>query len=371
MRRIVTAREQHEMLSPWRQAARPSIRLPHVKADYLDSIGLTQDKFRRNAYSWIDSLSDHELAESGLWYPVAHDWNEEMARRHNVFPFKVHAVNAATSPQRRWISKNMGRSSNLGDTHLLISSPFGTVDRIGGKSGRGNLEKANRILAAPDDRDAVLAAFLGNRSLRDVLKTHAFMTTMDDPETGGPGNYRAHPVVVDSWQGRAGLFSREQWERAEQLSSRTNRPIEDFLKYPGKGTGEGLGKQVREKLENPDTGKWEYTGELVDPSLSEVAARVLKKGGGYNRIANSVRAAAARRGLDYTHAAQAGMWRAISGNENPDGPPHPDVDLDSIDHPEELYNELWARRASGLVAPRDLGGLVLPNHYHGVQEDHR
>ena len=373
MRRVVSAREQVEMLSPWRGprvAARPGLRLPDVRGKTLDDFGFTQDFFRRNAYSWIDSLSPQELAEGALWYPVGHEWGEHMAARHGVFPLKVHAVNAATSSQRRWISKNLGRSSNLGDTHLLLSSPPGSVTELGGNSAKSNLEKANRILAVPDDRDSVMAAFIGHtrdgrqKRIADSEKTYNFMTTLDNPEIGGPGNYMAHPVVNDSWAGRAGLVSRSQYEKARERSSRTNRPIVDFIKYPGKGTGKGLDRYKPETAYDPESRQWYKTGNMLPPSFSEVAARVIGYGGGYGRLSNAVRAAAARHGLDYAHEAQAGIWAAISRNKNPSAPPRPDLDLDSIEHPEELYNEMWARRASGLVAPQNPGGLILPDHYH-------
>ena len=372
MRRIVSAREQVELLSPWREARRPSIRLPEVRGDFLDRVGLTQDFFRNNQYSWIDSLSPREIAEARLWYPVGHGWGEEMARRTDSFPLKAHAVISATSSQRRWISKNLGRSSNLGDTHLLLTSPLGSVERLGGKSAKSNLVKAHRILAAPDDRDSVIAAFLGYDSkgrpkrVRDAEKTYNFMTLLDHPQTGGAGNYMLHPVVNDSWAGRSGLFSREQWERAKLMSSRTNRPVRDFLKWPSKGTGEGLDAPKPEKAYDPETDEWYKTGEMVPPSLSEIAARVLKYGGAYERLSNATRAAAARHGLDYAYEAQTGIWTAISGNENPVGPPNPNVDLNSIDHPEELWNEMWKRSNSGLVIPghhdpdSPNGGLIVP-----------
>lgn len=376
MRRVITAREQVEMLDPWvRKAARPGLRLPKVRGDWLDRAGLTQDFFRRNQYSWIDSLTPEEIALGSLWYPVGHEWGEHMGGRHGMLPYKVHAVVAATSPQRRWISKNLGRNSNLGDAHSLISSPPGSVTRLDGISGSSNLRKAIRVLAAPDDRDAVLAAFLGHdkhgrpNSIKGAEKTHAFLTTLDDPTHGGPGNYMSHLVVNDSWNGRAGLFSREQWDRAKLMSSRTNRPMRDFLKWPGKGTGKGLDKPTDNKKFNPATGRW----ELQDgpPSLSEIAARVIGKGGAYGRLSNATRAAAARHGLDYAHEAQAAIWAAISGNENRFGTPAPGVDLHSMGHPEELWNEMWARRSSGLIAPRDPGGLVPPGHHREDDDEDR
>ena len=370
MRRVVSAREQVELLSPWlglRVAARPSLRLPDPRGRWLDAAGLTQKLFRRNQYSWIDSLTPLELALGALWYPVGHEWGEHMADRFGVLPYKVHAVVSATSPQRRWITKNLERSSNLGDAHLLLSSPPGSVPRLGGKSGHRNLEKANAVLAASDDRDSVAAAFLGMlpdgrpKRISDARKTWAFLTTLDDPETGGAGNYREQPVVNDSWAGRASLWSREQWERAKELHSRTNLPMEYFLKYPGKGTGEGLDAPVKKNDQDED-GNW-FTVGYFPPSPSDVAARVIDKGGAYERMSNATRAAAHRAGLAFAHEGQAGIWAAISGNQNALNDPRHELDLHSIDHPEELYNEMWSRRASGLVAPQNPGGLVLPGHY--------
>lgn len=370
MRRILTARQQAEMLSPWRSAARPGLRFAPVRGKWLDSAGLTQDFFRRNQYSWIDSLTPQELAEGGLWYPVGHEWGEHMAARHGVYPLKVHAVNAATSSQRRWISKNLGRSSNLGDTHLLISSPLGSVESLGGKSGGSNLVKAHRVLASPDDRGSVMAAFIGYdkhgnpKRIADTQKTYNFATLLDNPETGGAGNYREQPVVNDSWAGRSGLWSRPVFEKARERSSRSNVPMREYLKYPGKGTGKGLDTLSPEKAYDPETKTWYKTGEMLPPSASEVAARVITRGGAYERLSNATRAAAARHGLPYAHQAQAAIWAAISGNKNPSAPPRHELDLDSIEHPEELWNEMWSRHASGLIAPQNPGGLILPSHYH-------
>jgi hypothetical protein len=59
--------------------------------------------------------------------------------------------------------------------------------------------------------------------------------------------------------------------------------------------------------------------------------------------------------MPYSHEAQATIWRLISGNENPAGQPSPDLDLHSIDHPEHLYHEMWARHGNGLYLPQDPG----------------
>lgn len=358
MRRILTAREQVEMLSPWRQqtAARPGLRLPDVRGKWLDAAGLTQERFRHNYYSWIDSLTPEELATGGLWYPVGHDWGEHVARRTGLHPLKIHSLVSATSPRRRWISQNLGSESNLGDAYKIASLPPGAVTELGGLSGKSNLEKASRIRVAADDPDSVTAAFLGYfpdgrpKQPKHSPKTWDFVTTLHDPEHGGAFNYMAQPAVADVWAGASMLFSREQWERAKELKRRNGGLMRDYLKYPGKGTELGLDKPILDK----ETGVWK------PPPISEVVARVISHGGAYDRMRNAMRAGAARHGLPFTHIGQASVWGAISGNPTPTGEPRPDIDIDSIEHPEELYNELWARRASGLITPRNPGGLVVP-----------
>lgn len=350
MPRFLRAREQVELLAAW--GPRKYIRLPDVRGDALDAMGFTQKKFQHNYYSWIDPIPDRDLEMAGLWYPVGNDWGEHQARVHGVHPLKAHAVVAATSPKRLWVSQNLGRKSNLGDAHLILSHPDPqSIPRLGGQSGSSNLLKAKRVMAAPDDPDAIKQAFLGwdkfgrpNRPNKSP-KTWDFLTTLNDPESGGAYNYMAQPGVADSWAGQSMLWSREEYEKAR----RTGNP----LWYPGIGTGEGLDKPKPEKKQNPETGEWELTGRLIPPGPSDVAGKVLRLGGAYARMRNAMRAGAARRQLPFTHMGQAAVWTDISGNPLPQGQPNWDLDLDSIEHPEELNNELWARRASGLIAPTD------------------
>jgi hypothetical protein len=63
---------------------------------------------------------------------------------------------------------------------------------------------------------------------------------------------------------------------------------------------------------------------------------------------------AARHGMPFAHGAQAAVWKSISGNANPD-PNSQYNDPSEIEHdPAGLWNEHWARRASGLHVPVNL-----------------
>jgi hypothetical protein len=361
MRRIVTARQQVEMLQPWlRVADRPPAgrrirRLPDVRADKLDELGYTQRKFNHNMLTWLDAATDEDKRQGALWYPVGHHWGQHMADRAGVHPDKVYGVMSKTSPQRKWISTALNGNSNLGDTHRII---FGAgqpelIGRLGGKSGGDNLRQALRVMGAPDHPDAIRDAFLGMdsrgrvRRPRDIAKTYDFFTALRDPESGGAYNYMDQPAVIDSWAGRSGLWTRDRWMDAHS----GGRPLD----YPGRGTGKGLDTPVKVKEVNPDTGQWEFTGRLKRPGATDIAARVIGYGGGYDRLRNAVRNAASVHDMPYSHEAQATIWRLISGNENPAGQPNPDLDLHSIDHPEHLYHEMWARHGNGLYLPQDPG----------------
>jgi hypothetical protein len=361
MRRIVTARQQVEMLQPWlRVADRPPAgrrirRLPDVRADKLDELGYTQRKFNHNMLTWLDAATDEDKRQGALWYPVGHHWGRHMADRAGVHPDKVYGVMSKTSPQRKWISTALNGNSNLGDTHRII---FGAgqpelIGRLGGKSGGDNLRQALRVMGAPDHPDAIRDAFLGMdsrgrvRRPRDIAKTYDFFTALRDPESGGAYNYMDQPAVIDSWAGRSGLWTRDRWIDAHS----GGRPLD----YPGRGTGKGLDTPVKVKEVNPDTGRWEFTGRLKRPGATDIAARVIGYGGGYDRLRNAVRNAASVHDMPYSHEAQATIWRLISGNENPAGQPSPDLDLHSIDHPEHLYHEMWARHGNGLYLPQDPG----------------
>lgn len=73
--RITTAREQVEMLSPWTLTAAPRrTRFEQIPSKGLDALGITQRKLNGNFNSWMDTLSDQDKEEGGLWYPTGNDW---------------------------------------------------------------------------------------------------------------------------------------------------------------------------------------------------------------------------------------------------------------------------------------------------------
>lgn len=346
--RILSQAEQYS----WRTAAGRRLRLPHVKADTLDSMGITQRKLNGNYLSWLSDVSPEKMAEAGLWYPVGHEWGDHISQAHGVHPDKVYGVMSKTSPQRKWLD-------NLVDTHNIVSNyhhnPAGILTP-GGISGSDNLKQALRVMAAPDDEDAIMAAFMGGKRPREVPKTLDFRHTLRDPEMGGEYNYMQQPGVVDSWMGRTMLWRKNRFQDA--MSG--GRP----LTWPGKGTGKGLDKSTPVKKKNPHTGKWEAVGERP-PNARDVALRVLGLGGGYDRMRNAMRNGAAVMGLPYTHIGQAAVWNDIGGTPNPEHEARPDLDLHSIDDPTELYKEMWARNASGLHVPVSSGLVMARIASHG------
>ena len=363
MRRIVTAREQFEMCSPWSPQAHLAarLRLPEVQSKGLDALGITQRKLNGNFMSWMDELSDRDKDEGGLWYPTGNDWGHHASDQTNVHPDKVFGVMSKTSPQRAWYD-------NLADTHNIASNHRDNPEGIlkpGGISGTDNLKQSLRVMSASDDPDDIHAAFLGTKNVKrrgqtvaiprspgDLPKTYDFYSTLRDPETGGAGNYLAQPGVVDSWMSRTMLWSKKRWDDAKQ----GGKP----LTWPGKGSGEGLDKPLPTKKQNPETGNYEVVG-MRAPNARDVAARVTGIAGGYDRMRNAMRNGAATHDLPFTHGAQAAVWKSISGNKNPSGVPNHDVDIDSIDHPGDRWDEMWNRRASGLLTPAS----------HGFQVAHR
>jgi hypothetical protein len=318
----------------------------------LDSMGITQRKLNGNYLSWLSDVSPEKTAEAGLWYPVGHEWGDHISQAHGVHPDKVYGVMSKTSPQRKWFD-------NLADTHNIVSnyhhSPAGILTP-GGISGTDNLKQALRVMAAPDDEDAIMAAFMGGKRPREIPKTLDFRHTLRDPEMGGEYNYMQQPGVVDSWMGRTMLWSKNRFQDA--MSG--GRP----LTWPGKGTGKGLDKTTPVKKKNPHTGKWEVVGERP-PNARDVALRALGLGGGYDRMRNAMRNGAAAVGLPYTHIGQAAVWNDIGGTPNPEHEARPDLDLHSIQDPTELYKEMWARNASGLHVPVSSGLVMARVASHG------
>lgn len=361
--RITTARQQIELLSPWCSPVHlitvaGRLRLPDVPSKGLDALGITQRKLNGNFMSWMDQLSDQDKQEGSMWYPAGNDWGHHAAELHNVHPDKAFGVMSKTSPQRAWYD-NLADTENIVGNHRY--SPHEIV-KPGGISGSDNLRQSMRVMDAPDDPEAIHAAFLGTKNIKrkgqsvaiprtpgDLPKTYDFMRTLRDPEEGGAGNYLAQPGVADSWMSRSMLWSKDKWDDAQN----GGKP----LTWPGQGTGEGLDKHLPVKKPNPATGKWEVVGSKP-PSARDVAARVTGMGGGYDRMRNAMRNGAAAHDMPFTHGAQAAVWKSISGNQNPSGVPNHDVDPFYIEHPGERWDEMWNRRASGLHVPANHGVQV-------------
>jgi hypothetical protein len=326
--------------------ARP--KFEQIPSKGLDALGITQRKLNGNFNSWMDELSDRDKQEGGLWYPTGNDWGNHMAALHDRHPDKVFGVMSKMSPQRDWYG-------NLDDAHMMAQNFGRNPDGIykpAGISGTDNLKQSMRVMGAHDDPDSINDAFLGTknagggrmvpRTPRDLPKTHDFYTALRDPEAGGAGNYAHQPAVADSWMSRSMLWSKKRWDDAQN----GGKP----LTWHGKGTGEGLDKHLLVKKPNPETGKWEVTG-TKPPSARDVAARITGIGGGYDRMRQAMQQGAERHNMPFAHGAQAAVWKSISGNANPD--PNPQHgDLSEIQHdPRGLWNEQWARRASGLHVP--------------------
>lgn len=338
------------------RTAAPRSQFPEIPSKGLDALGIGQKKLNGNFMSWMDQLSDQDKNEGGLWYPTGHDWGHHMADLHGRHPDKVFGAMSKYSPQRDWYA-------NLADAHNIAQfHGRGEVPRPGGISATDNHRQAMRVFDAPDDPDSINAAFLGTKNVnrggqkvaiprtpKDIPKTHDFYTALRDPEAGGAFNHAAQPAVADSWMSRAMLWPKHEWDDAKA----GGKP----LAWPGQGTGEGLDKHLPVKKPNPETGKWEVVGSKP-PTARDVAARVTGMGGGYDRMRQAMQFGAQQHGMPFAHGAQAAVWKSISGNDNPNpNPQH--SDLSEIQHdPGGLWNEQWARRASGLHAPAQQGFQV-------------
>lgn len=375
MRRIVTARDQYEQLAPWMWRTGKYLRVPNpIKpGSMLDEMGYTPRKFNGNFRSWIDASTPEQRARGLLWYPVGHEWGAHVADRHDVHPDKVYGTLSKTSPQRGW-------PDNISDAYQVIHNHINGIPHspLGGISGGDNLKQALRVLSAPDHPDHIEAAFLGSKKAKrrgetvmvpktpgDAPKTYDFHHTLRDPEKGGAYNYMAQPGVVDSWMARSMMWTKDAWDKAQAKGDLTG----SSLPWPGKGSGEGLDKPTPVKKLNEETGSYEVTG-YRKPNARDVSLRVLGYAGAYDSMRNAMRYGAAHHDMPYTHGAQATVWDQIGGTPNEEHPPRHDLDLSSFSDPNELYNEMWSRRTSGLMAPsgndRSPGGLILPPG-HGQQ----
>lgn len=363
--RITSAREQFELLSAWSEEALRTAagrsQFPAIPSKGLDALGISQRKLNGNFNSWMDTLSDQDKAEGGLWYPTGNDWGHHQAQEHGRHPDKMFGVMSKMSPQRDWYG-------NLDDAQMMAQhhgrNPGG-ISKPAGISGTDNLRQSMRVMDAPDDPDSINAAFLGTKNVggrpvartpRDLPKTHDFYTALRDPEAGGAGNHAAQPAVADSWMSRSMLWSKDKWDQAQA----GGKP----LTWPGQGTGEGLDKHLPVKKPNPETGKWEVVGSKP-PTARDVAARVTGMGGGYDRMRQAMQQGAARHDMPFAHGAQAAVWKQISGNKNPNDP---EFDHSKVGPHGTQWNQMWNQRASGLHVPQQQG-LIARVAAHGSAFD--
>lgn len=346
--RITTAREQVEMLSPWTLTAAPRrTRFEQIPSKGLDALGITQRKLNGNFNSWMDTLSDQDKEEGGLWYPTGNDWGQHKAAEHDRHPDKIFGAMSKLSPQRKWYD-NLDDADNIAANHG--HNPGGIL-KPAGISGGDNLKQASRVFDAEDHPDAIEAAFLGGKKISDIPKTYDFKTNLADPERGGAHNYAAQPGTVDSWMGRSMLWSKKAWDEHHAGGKQ--------LSWPGKGTGQGLDKGSPIKKVDPATGKWQVVG-VKPANARDVAARITKMSGGYGRMRQAMQQGAARHEMPFTHGAQAAVWKQISKNKNPNDP---EFEHDKVGPAGTLWNQKWNQRASGLVAPEQgagPGGLHIP-----------
>lgn len=100
MKRIVTAREQHEMLSPWLIEAGP-------KAPALDNDWMVQ-----NILDHYNHSTDEHKAAGAQWYPSAREFIKNIADKTNRDPNRAAAIMAAMSPQEEW-ERNIQNGTNF------------------------------------------------------------------------------------------------------------------------------------------------------------------------------------------------------------------------------------------------------------------
>lgn len=130
MRRVVSAREQAELLSPWRRVAY-DIQSPAPGEPLRTKLGpYTQEKGQPRQYfdsqdprdpmahlekrpydfdTMVDNLvshyfgaSDNERKQGRLWYRAAHDMFHKFAKNNNITPERAVAMGAAFSPLTDW-----------------------------------------------------------------------------------------------------------------------------------------------------------------------------------------------------------------------------------------------------------------------------
>jgi len=120
MRRIVSAREQAEMLSPWKHAydiqspspGEPLTTKRGPKVAPTDEVNDPMGHLDKRPYNYgtmVDNLvshyhgaNDNEKKQGRLWYRAAHDMFHKFAKDNNVSPERSVAMGAAFSPLTDW-----------------------------------------------------------------------------------------------------------------------------------------------------------------------------------------------------------------------------------------------------------------------------
>lgn len=120
MRRILTARQQAEMLAPWRLAydiqspapgeplqTKRGPKVPSTDPDndpmgHLDKRPYDYNTMVDNLVSHYNGASDKERKQGRLWYRVAHDMFHKFAKDNNTTPERAVAMGAAFSPLTDW-----------------------------------------------------------------------------------------------------------------------------------------------------------------------------------------------------------------------------------------------------------------------------
>lgn len=334
MRRVVSAREQVELLSPWKhRAAAPSLIVPRrlsgplvIPSPSLDKHGWSQDRLNANALSHWDNADELTRHEAGFWYPVAHQWSDHITGHLGMHPHKGYGIIAASSPLRRW-------DGNLQDAHNFFThyphSPE-NVRKPPGPAGGQNLARMQQVFHAADDPAAIRAALSSNKAGTIAPKISNFHDNMEDP-------HAPDPVTIDSWMPRGILWGHDEepW-------------IPDELNIPN------------------------AKGNL--PTPRDIGLKALGWTGGYDRMAEAIRHVARERGLEIANIPQAGIWSKLGGTPSPDDsmPDHPDGPLSYINDPSALYHYTWAQHSrqhpSGLYVPGSL--RTAAPHYVDHHWDH-
>jgi len=306
--RIVTAREQFEMLAPWLRIAAP-------RQTSLDKYGFTQDVLNRNALSHWDALPDHMKAQAADWYPQAHQMAHGFARDFGHHPNHAMGVFAALSPLRRW-------DGNLQDAHNFLQHVHGDQSQIKnppGPASRQNIARAHRVMATdPSDHANILAALSSSNDPDSAKKIRNFYGNISNPDD-------PNPVTIDSWMPRGVLWGHGQ---------------------PQTIPGDLAHKMVPIKKKQDD-GSHVVVGERPF-NARDLGIKAVGWAGGYDRMADAVRHVAQQRGLPQAHVAQAGIWNGLAGYEYPDEPDAP-----------PLHTE------GSTQFVNDRSGLYVPKNYQG------